>query len=112
MVKCFYVFSILIASLPFSLRGQIKEKQCKGISAEVEISNDKEGKKVLVKSDNFTSPVKYIFFNEQGERLGDDFNSNELGSLSAGEYFCVVKDIKGCSKTVQFKIESNTTLNE
>ncbi|MEM6525263.1 MAG: hypothetical protein AAGF85_04360 [Bacteroidota bacterium] len=113
MVKRLLVYNILFFILSYPGQSQVNsDKPCKGTSAKAQISEVDNEIIVSIEVQRLSNPIKYVFFNSEGERVGDNLDSNEIRNVPDGTYNCIVKDKKGCTKRVQFTVESKPTGNE
>jgi hypothetical protein len=104
LLKFIFIATFSLALVTFSL-AQVKE-DCSSLSAKVNKSfTEDSGNKIEIQVEGATAPVKYIFYDESGKLLSEDFDSKTIAKIEKGKYFCVVSDARPCRITVEFEIE-------
>ena len=96
---------IFLGNLSFTGRNPTI-KDCSSFEVSHRVEAAKNGKStVSITASGGVSPYKYIFYQESGNLISNDFDSNRVGNLSKGKYFCTVADKTNCRKTVEFEIK-------
>jgi hypothetical protein len=103
-----YMFKLLclglLAILPLTDPNQ-PAKECGEITADIKISEETDGNKIVLIPKGGQAPYKYIFSRKSGELVSEDFNNNTAKGLEKGKYFCTVVDKKYCKKNFEIEIK-------
>lgn len=102
LFSCFYFLQS-----PFIPGEDLKLNSCDKISLEAELvqPNHQSGYKVKLTADGGQRPYKYIFCNDSGRLISEDFDKVDYDGLSKGIYFSTVIDSRGCKKTIEIEIK-------
>jgi hypothetical protein len=82
-----------------------KRGDCNNLIVSIAMEKEPGGRKVTVKPEGGKAPYKYVFYNEAGYLISEDFDTNFAAGLASGKYFCTVIDKNNCKKTIDIEIK-------
>lgn len=105
LLKILYVSTFISLLSPASREYRITENECDKFKVKAEVYPDSKGAKIEIKTEDGSSPYKYIFYRETGHLISSDYDNNTVEGLKKGKYFCTVVDKKNCKKTIEIEIK-------
>jgi len=105
MGKFLLISAFILSGAHHSFITGLVGKDCDGMKASYEVIADGGRSTVTVKAEGGTVPYKYIFYRESGNLLTEAFDSNSVGDLQKGKYYCTISDSKSCRKTIEIEIK-------
>jgi hypothetical protein len=97
---------LVIMTTSFSSRDSSYPDPCSTIEVTVKISkNPGEAFLAKIESIGAKSPLRYIFYDNKGELITENFKNAEVAIPKAGKYTCIFREAGGCTKRIEFEVK-------
>lgn len=100
--------AVIVALLLYGLNTSTDTQSCDNFKVEVKVTDTTNGLsngEAEVTAEGGEAPYKYIFLNEKGRPLAQDYDSKTIKSRRAGPFYCTVVDKNGCQKKIKIEIK-------